>query len=120
MKLSDYTNEDALDLLADLLDPVSDIMNDKGLQEIALQNGDKIAIAKYVLKNKQKQVVQILARMENKPLSEYKATITEMFAQILDVMNDKVMLDFFAAQARNIKGASSVSALENIAAADET
>lgn len=120
MKLSDYKNEDALDLLADLLDPVSDIMNDKGLQEIALQNGDKMAIAKYVLKNKQQQVVQILARMENKDVKDYSATLTEMFAQLLDVMNDKIMTDFFASQAQKIAGASSVSAMANIAAADET
>ena len=120
MKLSDYKNEDALDLLADLLDPVSDIMTDKGLRELVVKDGDKMAIAKYVLKNKQQQVVQILARMDNKPVKEYNATITEMFKQLLDVLNDKVMIDFFASQAQNIVGASSVSVSANTAAADET
>ena len=120
MKLSDYKNEDALDLLADLLDPVSDIMTDKGLRELVVKDGDKMAIAKYVLKNKQQQVVQILARMDGKAVKDYSATITEMFAQLLDVLNDKVMLDFFASQAQNMASASSVSATENTAAADET
>lgn len=119
MKLSDYRNEDALDLLADLLDPVSEIMTDKALQTIAAK-GDKMEIAKYVLKNKQPQVVQILARMDNKPVKEYNATITEMFKQLLDVLNDKVMIDFFASQAQSIVGASSVSVTENTVAADET
>jgi hypothetical protein len=119
MKLSDYKNEDALDLLADLLEPVSEIMTDKELQTIAAK-GDKMALVKYVLKNKKQQVVQILARMENKTVNEYNATLTEMFAQLLDVMNDKVMNDFFASQAQKIVGASSVSATENTAAADET
>lgn len=119
MKLSDYKNEDALDLLADLLEPVSAIMTDKGLQDVA-KKGDKMSLAKYVLKNKQQQVVQILARMDGKDVKDYSATITEMFKQLLDVLNDKVMLDFFAQQAQNMASASSVSATENTAAADET
>lgn len=119
MKLSDYKNEDGLDLLADLLDPVSDIMTDAEFRKV-VESADRMAIAKYVLKNKQKQVVQILARMDGKTPETYSATITEMFAQLLDVLNDKTMLDFFASQAQKIVGASSVSATENTAAADET
>lgn len=119
MKLSDYKNEDALDLLADLLDPVSAIMTDKGLQDVA-KKGDKMSLAKYVLKNKQPEVVQILARMDNKDVTEYNATLTEMFKQLLEILNDKVMLDFFASQAQNMASASSVSVTGNTAAADET
>lgn len=118
MKLSDYKNEDALDLLADLIDPVSDIMTDAELRKVA-ESADKMAIAKYVLKNKQKQVVEILARMDGKTPKTYSATITEMFAQIMDVLNDKVMFDFFAAQAQKLNGASSGPVTENIAVTDE-
>lgn len=119
MKLSDYKNEDALDLLADLLDPVSDIMTDAEMRKVA-ESADRMAIAKYVLKNKQKQVVQILARMDGKTPDKYSATITEMFAQIMDVLNDKTMLDFFASQAQKITGVSSGPVTENIAVTDET
>lgn len=120
MKLSDYTNENALDLLADLLDPVSEIMTDDELRKIVLKKSDTMTIAKYVLKNKQKAVIAILARMNDKTPETYTATLPEMFAQLLDVLNDKTMIDFFASQAQQIKSASSGPVTENITATDET
>lgn len=118
MKLSDYKNEDALDLLADLLDPVSELMADAELQKVAMQ-GDKMTIAKYVLKNKNALLITIFARMNGTPREEYSATITEMLAQLLDVLNDKTLVDFFALQAQKKTGASFGLAMENITATDE-
>ena len=118
MKLSDYTNEDALDLLADLLDSAAEIMADDELKAIAM-TGDKMGIAKYILKNKKEQLITIFARMNGTPREEYVATIPEMLAQLLDVLNDKTLLDFFALQAQKNAGASFGLATENTAATGE-
>ena len=120
MKLSDYKNEDALDLLADLMEPVADIMADAELKALATkQNANKLEIAQYVLRNKKAQLVTIFARMNNTPRNEYKATAPEMLAQLLDALNDKALADFFASQAQQKIGASSGLVTENTEATDE-
>lgn len=120
MKLSDYKNEDALDLLADLLQPVSEIMTDQELKKLALQpKADTFKIAQHVLKNHKKNVIAIFARIDGKEVKDYSATITEMFSQLLEIINDKTILDFFASQVPKNDGASFGPVTANIAATDE-
>ena len=107
MKLSDYRNEDALDLLADLLGPVADIMTDDALRALASdEKKDKMKIATHILKNHKEHVVTILARINNTPREKFSATLPEMISQLLEIMNDKLFTDFFASQAQATNGAS--------------
>lgn len=97
MKLSEYKNEDALDLLADIIDPVMAIMQDPGMAKVARQ-GKKIQIVKYALKNHSKEIIEVFARMEGVKPEEYKGNLISMTKGLLEMLNDEEMADFFTSQ----------------------
>lgn len=112
MKITDYRNEDALDLLADILAPASSIIGDKTFQN-KLQTETKLTLAMYVLKNHKRSIIEILARLEGKKVSEYNANIVSMTKSLLEIMNDKELFDFFSSQGPNMEDAPSGSVTEN-------
>lgn len=118
MKLSEYRNEDALDLLADIIEPASEIMTDVNLRNI-IAKGDKkrVDIAKYLLKEHKSSIIAILARLNGE--ETYNANIVDILKQVMDLINDKELIDFFVSQARMTDDASSTPATENIKGTEE-
>lgn len=102
MKLSDYKNEEALDLLVDLFDPVMDILGDHSIRDMA-RSGNKKEAIKAAIKNHKKSVLQVLARVDGVPYEEYECSAITLPAKILDILNDKEMMDFFALQGREMQ-----------------
>lgn len=102
MKISDFKNEAALDLLADIIDPVTTIFADEGFKKAAAGK-NRLQIVSYLLKNQQKPIIEILARLDGVDPSEYKGTIVTMTKQVLDLLNDEDLIDFFQSQGQ--KGA---------------
>lgn len=97
MKLSDYKNEEALDLLVDVMDPVMEILGDHSIRDMARSGNRKDAI-KAAIKNHKKSVMQVLARVDGVPYEEYECSAITLPAKILEILNDKEMIDFFASQ----------------------
>lgn len=96
-KLSDFKGEEALDVLADIIDPVAEIMSDRGVRTAGPV---KLDIAKYIIKNHKQSLIEILARLNEQTVDEYKAT-SNLFSlplQILSVLNDEELGDFFVSQ----------------------
>lgn len=100
MKLTEYKNEDALDLLADLIEPASEIMSDPKIKEMMGKDAKtKVAkIVQHILKNHKKSIIAILARLDNTPVKEYKCDIFTLPIKILELLNDKDLIDFFSSQ----------------------
>lgn len=113
MKLSEYKNEDALDLLADLLDPVSTIFSDTKLVKIVQGEGTKIQAIKYALKEYKKEIIEILSRLDGVEPKDYKASLPQMISELLELLNDKEMVGFFTQQGQQMDETSSGSAMEN-------
>lgn len=97
MKISDFKNEEALDLLVEILDPIGEIFSDKDFTD-AITKGDKMKAVKLAINNHKEEILTILACLEGKKREEYQANILEMTKQILDVLNDKELVDFFISQ----------------------
>lgn len=117
MKISEIKNEDALDLLADIFFPISNILNDMTLRK-KFQTETKATIAMYILKNHKRSIIEILARLDGVKVSEYNANIVQMTKSLLDIMNDKELMDFFQSQGRSMGDASSGSATETTGETD--
>ena len=101
--LSDYKGEDALDILADIIEPLSVIFADEELQKLQKEQkaGKKIAPIAFIkpaIKN-HKEEVNIMAL----PL------------QILSIVNDPMVKSLFHSQSQtsNTSSASSGSAIAN-------
>ena len=112
-KLSDYTGDKAIELWADLLDPITAILGDKKIA-VAVQTGKpKIEIAKAILKNHTKEATEILLRIDDTPINGINILI-RLMALLSDVGENEEIKDFFGyAEQANKEEESSGSVMEN-------
>lgn len=90
MKLSEYKNEDAIEVIADIIEPLSAIFTD---DEIKKEKNRMKAVSK-ALKKYKKEVIQILARIDGVPVEKYECNALTLPIKVLEVMNDKEIQDF--------------------------
>lgn len=100
-KLSDYKDEEALDLLADILEPAVAIMADPGVRDAA-KTSNKIKIAKVVIKNHKPEVMEIMATLEGVSVKDFHCNIFTLPAKIMEILNDKELMTVFTSQAQEI------------------
>ena len=112
MKLSEYQGEAALDILADLIEPVGEIMSDKEIGEVFKENRFK-AIG-MAIKNHKKAVIQIMSTMDGVPVDEYKCNVFTLPVKIMELLNDPALVQLFTYQGQMGDANSSGSASENI------
>lgn len=111
-KFTDYKNEDALDLLADLLDPISNIAVDKEFTN-NIHNRTKMESIQYVLKSHSSDIIKVLARLDDVPVKEYQANSLQIVKQLLEIVNDEDFISFFRSQGQRSVSAPSGSATES-------
>lgn len=68
-RLSDYQGEEAFELWADLLDPITAIIGDPCIQEIVKSDKPKLEIAKEILRSYKKEASEIMLRIDPEPLN---------------------------------------------------
>lgn len=95
MKLSYYEGEEALDVLADLMEPAVAIMSDSEVKAIYNSGKPKILIAKAILKNQKKAVVELVSALHRKKPGEYKFNMITLLRDILDILNDEEIANLF-------------------------
>ena len=67
-KLSDYQGDEAIELWANLLDPLSEIFTDEKIRKIVQSGKPTISIAKEILKLHKKEAVEILTTIDPEPI----------------------------------------------------
>ena len=113
-RLSEYENEDAIELLADIIEPASTIFLDKELKKAYESKKTKMPkLISIALKNNASSVVQILARLEGVEPKDYKGNIVSMTKALMEIANDKDMIDFFQSLGQTEEQKHSTSALES-------
>lgn len=100
MKLSEVKNEEALDLLGDLLEPVAEILADPKVKE--LFGGKPIKLASYIIKNHKSEVLQVLARMDGVPVEDYSCNVFSLPVKVIELLNDENLKELFTSQAQKI------------------
>ena len=113
MKITEIENEEALDLLADIIEPASEIFTDAEVREEARNGKNRVKLVKLILKNHKTGIIQILARLDGKQVNEYHANIIVMTKQILEMLNDKDLMEVFISQGQTMDSTFSGSATEN-------
>lgn len=112
-KFSEYKDEDALDLLADILSPTVEIMQDEAVQKFFNKGDENMTVADVVtlvIKAHKKAVMQIMAALEGVPSEEYHCNIFTLPAQLMQVVNDPDLRAFFALQGQTDSASTSGSA----------
>jgi hypothetical protein len=102
MKISEYKNEDAIELLADIMEPAVEIFGDAELRDtVRGGNTDRMAIAKMVLKNHPKEVLHIMAILDGVDPDKYEANVFTLPLKLMEIMNDEGFLLLFQSQVQN-------------------
>lgn len=111
-KLSEYRNEEALDLLADMIEPCVIVFGDPDFIQAA-RSKDVTGTIKFLLKNHQKSVIEILATLEGVPVDKYECNLATLPVTLLQIVNDSDLMNFFKSQGQELVQMSSGSATEN-------
>ena len=96
-KISEYKDEEALDLLAEILEPVTAIMSDKLIKQ-EMKSGNRAAAVAQAIKRHKSEVIAILAAMDGVPVNEYHCDVFTLPIRALEIMNDKGLVSFFSSQ----------------------
>ena len=98
MKLSELENEEALDVLADILEPASEIIADQNIRDY-FQSGEYMKAAKAAIKDHKKSIIEILARLDNVPVAEYRCNFFTLPRKVFEILTDSDLIDFFKSSA---------------------
>ena len=115
LRISDFKDGDAIELLADLIEPTANILSDKDIRNAIGAKINKLTMAKMILKSHKDDVMEILARLNGcDDVSDYHCNIVSVLADLMVILNDKELMDFFAEQQAQMNtGGAPLSAVEN-------
>ena len=113
MKLSEYKGEEAVEVLADILTPAVEIFGDPEIQK-SLRSGEAmVKTISTIVKTHKKEVLEILAGLENTPVEEYECTIPDILKKVFEIVNDEDLKAFFISLAKTDSAKSSGEDMEN-------
>ncbi len=109
--LTEIRGDEALDMVADLLEPATEIMSDKDV-EIAYKTSMVKAIS-IAIKNHKKAVKTILALVEGEDPNTYEPSVAIIPARIYQILTDPVLQDLFTLPNQKSEEATFGSVSEN-------
>lgn len=115
MKLSEIRGEEAIELLGDMLEPATEIMADSKVANAVESGKPKLLIAKIILKEHPKAILEILALINREDPTTFNPSIFILPKMVLDLLNDEEVINLFHSQSQLKEGESSASASENTA-----
>lgn len=114
MNLSQYENEDALDLLADMMEPMGIIMGDQTFVK-KWQSGKPIMYAlSYAMKAHKEAIIQLIAAIHREDPKKYRFTIPSLLQDLTELVSDPVFQTFFPMQGQTDSSTTSGSATASI------
>lgn len=113
MRLSDYKDEQAFELIANLLPPLGRIAantkNAKAKDAEAKDSGNVAEFAAALLRNNPRDLMEILAVLNGQDPAEFHCTAASLFAAVLDMLNDPELMQLFGLQSKTPASSGSAS-----------
>ena len=94
MKIDKYVREDAIDLIANLLDPVSRIMAMKKTKEV-FETKTVIEIAVYILKNFKQEAIEIVCVINGEDPKRWQFTAYDVINTLTDILKNPQIMEVF-------------------------
>lgn len=113
-KLSEIKGEGAFDILADLIDLIGEIAEDKTFVAL-IRAGQKTKAIKHALKTHKKALIRAMAILEGENPDTYSPSFLRLPAMLLEVFNDPELVALFPSEQTVT---SSGSATENTEATE--
>lgn len=99
MKLSEIKNEQAIDVLGEILPSFHRIATNEEITKI--RSRDKytyIELASAILKNCKSDILFILATLDGKTVETYECTLVSLFKDIFELITEPEIQDLFTLQ----------------------
>lgn len=112
-KISELRGEQALDVLADILEPAAEIMTDKNVVEL-VRSEQKLLAIKAAIKDHKKAVLTILAILDGENPYTYDPPLMVLPLKLIEMLNDPDVQAVFSSQGQKKGENASGSAMENI------
>lgn len=111
MALAERTNEERLDMFADMMEPATEILSDSELQKILNGGGAPLKAVKPAIKNHKEACIAILAALEETPVEEYRVPSPgAFFMKVLGLFTKPEVQALFTSQGQKSDKKSSGSA----------
>lgn len=106
-RLSDYQGEEAIELWADLLDPLTEILSNEKVRKVVQSGQPKLLIAKEILKSCRNEAIEILERIDPEPVDGLNI-IVKLVGLLTEIgQNDEIKSFFgYAVQGKTDEGSS--------------
>lgn len=110
-KLSDYKDEEAIDIWVELLEPISKVLQDEKVRKIITSGKNKILIATELIKLHRNEVYEILTIIDDTPIDGINLLIR--LADVLEDIGKHKELHSFFGIAGQMPDELSTSVMEN-------
>ena len=114
MKLGDFKDDRAIDVIAALLPHVRGILSNKEVMASIKKSGTMMDVAHEMFKGSREDTVAILAILNEEDPADYHFDATTLYSKTLEMISDPDLLVLFGLQRQT--SASSGSASENTGA----
>lgn len=104
------TNEEELELFADLIEPAAELLADGRVRETLRSGGTLAAAVKWAIKGHKAAVIEILARLEGRDPAGYRVRAAELPGKLLMLWSQPWARDLFPSQSRRSSAGPSGSA----------
>lgn len=93
MKLTECKNEEALDLIAELLEPVAEIASSEAVQEAVKGHKPKLVIAAIAIKENKAAIIDVLKIASGNP--DYSKTAVGILMDVVEILNVPELASLF-------------------------
>ena len=112
-KLSEIKGEDAMDILADLIEPLAEFTQDQTFVDM-VRKGDKIKAVSHAIKAHKKAVLTVMAVLEGEDPETYAPPLLRLPVMLLELFNDPELVALFpSAGTVTSSGSATVNTGEN-------
>lgn len=112
MKLSEIKGEKAIEVIAEIIEPATEILNDPKVK-LAARSKNIASAASIALKNHPKQVLHVLAVLDGEDPETYEPSLLEIPKKLIDLFNDPELSALFTSSDQTEAAESSGPRSEN-------
>ncbi len=113
MNLSDYKGMDGIDLIADLLGPLSVIANDTEFRKSIKNMSNNLEIVQALLRSHKREILEMMAYIDREDVETYEPDIFELPFKLMDIVKMPQIKILFISQSQRKEQESSGSATGN-------
>lgn len=95
MKLSEIKGKEAIETLANLMEPISKIASDEEIQNAVQSKQPMPAIAKKLLLKHPDEVIEVLALLDGADPKTYEPSLLSLPLKLMEVLNDEDVKTLF-------------------------